>query len=114
MRTRTLHVTLDTTLTPPVSVVEGDLSVGKHRYQITWLPAEGQSGWTFTKITQADQSSALPDPPFSGVTVSDGQITLQDDNKHGLDHGRFSYSIQVKSGDHYYWSDPEIINKGGN
>jgi hypothetical protein len=108
-----LHVTLDTTKTPPVTVVEGNLSVGKHRYSVSWIPAAGESGWTFTQITQADQSSPLTDPPFSNVSVTDGQISLQDDNKDSGDHGTYSYSIQVASGGSTYWSDPEIINKGG-
>ena len=111
--TKNLTVTLDTNDTPPVTVVEGNLSVGKHDYIIVWKPAAGQSGWTFKKITQADQESALTNPPFTSVTVTPGQITVEDDNKHKVDHGTWSYSICVTAGGQDYWSDPEIINKGG-
>jgi hypothetical protein len=114
MRTRTLHVTLDTTKTPPVTVAEGNLSLGQHRFSLNWIPADGQSGWTFSQITQGDKTSPLGDPPFTNVTVTDGQISVEDDNKHAGDHGTFSYSIAVKSGGSTYWSDPEIINRGGN
>ena len=52
-------------------------------------------------------------PPFSTPTISDSQLTVVDDNKHDDDHGTFRYSICVKIGPTIYWSDPEIINRGG-
>lgn len=114
MRTKTLHVSLDTTATPPVTVAEDAQAVGKHRYELQWVPASGQSGWAFAAITQPDKVTALPDPPFSPPTITDAQITVEDDNKHADDHGTFAYSISVTSGGQTYWSDPEIINRGGN
>jgi hypothetical protein len=38
--TRNLTVTLDKSANPPVTVVEGNLSVGKHDYRIIWKPAD--------------------------------------------------------------------------
>jgi len=111
--TKNLTVTLNTNANPPVTVVEGNLSVGKHDYRIIWKPASGETGWTFKAITQPDRFSALTNPPFTCVSVSSGQIVVDDDNKHDVDHGTWSYSICVTDGTNNYWSDPEIINKGG-
>jgi hypothetical protein len=68
----------------------------------------------FADIKQPDKQSALPNPPFSPPSITDTQITVTDDNKEVGDHGTFSYSICVKVGSTPYWSDPEIINRGGN
>jgi hypothetical protein len=114
MKTKTLHVRLDTTATPPVTVVEDSVSLGQHNFDINWVPDSGQSGWVFDQITQSDQRTALPDPPFAAPTITPGQITVQDSNKAPVDHGTFQYSICVKVGTTPYWSDPEIINRGGN
>lgn len=114
MRSKTLHVSLNTAAKPPVTVREDAQAVGKHRYKLKWVPARGQSGWAFAGITLPDQTTALPNPPFSAPAITDTQITVEDDNKHAEDHGTFAYSISVTSGGQTYWSDPEIINRGGN
>lgn len=114
MRSKTLHVKLNTTATPPVTVVEDTQAVGKHRYHLNWVPADGESGWVFADIKQPDKVTPLPDPPFSDVTVAPAQITITDDNKDADGHGTFAYSVCVKVGNTPYWSDPEIINRGGN
>ena len=113
MRTKTLHVRLDTNARPPVTVVEDSLSLGQHNFEIQWVPDTGQSGWVFDNITQPDQQTPLPDPPFGPATITDSQITVEDGNKAAGDHGTFNYSICVKVGTTPYWSDPEIINRGG-
>lgn len=114
MRSKTLHVKLNTTATPPVTVVEDSTAVGKHRYELNWVPASGESGWVFADIKQSDKVTPLPNPPFSTPTIAPSQISVTDDNKHDDDHGTFAYSICVKVGSTPYWSDPEIINRGGN
>ena len=114
MRTKTLQVRLDTTATPPVTVVQDTQPVGRHHYQLNWVPDTGQSGWVFADIKQPDKTTPLPNPPFSTPTINDAQITVLDDNKHPEDHGTYSYSIAVKVGTTTYWSDPEILNRGGN
>jgi hypothetical protein len=114
VRTKTLHVRLDTAATPPVTVVEDTQPVGKHRYELQWVPDAGQSGWVFADIKEPDQVTPLPNPPFSTPAISNLQITVTDDNKGDDDHGHFQYSICVKVGSTAYWSDPEIINRGGN
>jgi hypothetical protein len=114
MRSKTLQVKLDTAATPPVTVVQDTMPVGKHRYELNWVPATGESGWVFTAITQTDQVTALPDPPFSSPTITNSQITVTDDNKDPDEHGTYSYSICVTANGTAYWSDPEILNRGGN
>jgi hypothetical protein len=113
MRTKTLHVRLNTASTPPVTIVEDSMAVGKHRYELQWVPDPGQSSWVFADIKQPDKVTPLPTPPFSTPSISDSQITVTDDNTESDDHGTFSYSICVKVGSTPYWSDPEIINRGG-
>jgi hypothetical protein len=112
VRTKELHVRLDPSLKPPVSVVENTQEVGKHRYELRWVPAPGQSDWVFADIKQPDKMTPLPDPPFSAPVIADTQISVTDDNRHDDDHGAFRYSICVKVGPTTYWSDPEIINRG--
>lgn len=114
MRTKELHVSLNPAATPPVTIAEDSQGVGQHRYELCWVPAPGQSNWVFADIKQPDKVTPLPNPPFSTPTISDSQITVADDNKHDDDHGTFRYSIAVKVGPTTYWSDPEIINRGGN
>jgi hypothetical protein len=114
VRTKELHVRLDTAATPPVTVLQDTQEVGKHRYELRWVPASGQLNWVFADIKQPDRVTPLPNPPFSAPAISDSQITVTDDNKHDEDHGAFQYSICVKVGTTTYWSDPEIINRGGN
>jgi hypothetical protein len=114
MRSKTLQVKLDTTATPPVTVLESSKRVGTHDVELNWVPAAGESGWVFSAITQPDQVTALPNPPFSAPTITDSQITVIDDNRHGEEPGTYAYSICVKVGTTPYWSDPEIINRGGN
>lgn len=114
MRTKELHVRLDPSATPPVTILEDSQEVGKHRYELRWVPAPGQSNWVFADIKQPDKLTPLPNPPFSTPSISDSRITVLDDNKHEDDHGTFRYSICVKIGPTMFWSDPEIINRGGN
>ena len=44
------------------------------------------------------------------------KISVIDDNTHKDTHGAYNYSIAVKTtaDGKTYWSDPEILNRGGN
>ena len=114
MPSQTRTVTLDVNATPPVTILGGDIVLNSgEEAEIEWSPAEGESGWTFSKITLSDQVTSLPDPPFSDVSVSDDEISVKDDNTSSVDNGTWNYSICVVQGTTEYWSDPEIINKSG-
>jgi hypothetical protein len=106
-------VTLNVNLTPPVTIIGGDINVDPGEdIEITWKPADGQTGWSFSKITLSDKHTPLPNPPFSRVQVANDKIKVDDDNKQSGDNGTWNYSICVTQGTSQYWSDPEIINKG--
>ena len=59
MRTKTLQVRLDTTATPPVTVVQDTQPVGRHHYQLNWVPDTGQSGWVFADTIAHDRPHPL-------------------------------------------------------
>jgi len=73
-----------------IPVVEDTQPVGKHRYELQWVPDAGQSGWVFADIKEPDQVTPLPNPPFSTPLISNSQITVTDDNKSDDDHGHFN------------------------
>jgi hypothetical protein len=113
MRTKTLHVRLNTASTPPVTIGEDSMAVGQAPIRAGVGSRHGPVRLGVRRHQAARQGAPLPNPPFSTPSISNSQIIVTDDNKDSDDHGTFSYSICVKVGSTPYWSDPEIINRGG-
>lgn len=71
------------------------LSVNRGNEQITWKPG-GNEGFTFYSLTGLSDN-----PPFSGLSVTDGEITINDNDQAA---NEYSYTITVVSdenGGHY-------------
>ncbi len=93
-----IQVKLDTNYNPPVTVIPNKPSVNRGNSQIEWTPF-GQQAFTFVSLT------GLPNPPFSGLSVTSSKITVQDDNTAA---GEYPYVITVSSGGNTYSTDGTI------
>ncbi len=80
-----IQVKLDTTANPPVTTIPHQQSVNNGNHQIEWTPYAQQT-FTFVSLT------GLPNPPFSQLSVTASQITVQDDNTAA---GDYAYTITV-------------------
>lgn len=111
----TIDVYLDTTQTPPVTVVPQVKDKDKGKGTITWKPASGQD-FSFVSLT------FVSNPGCFGVPdVKPNKITVDDDNSGGTSVGDFPYVIVVSfEGKNYSSatpgpgaesSDPTIRNK---
>ena len=80
-----IQVKLDTSATPPVTLIPNSVSINRGNNQISWTPF-AQESFTFVSLT------GLPSPPFSGLTVTASSITVNDDNTAA---GDFPYTITV-------------------
>ena len=93
-----IQVKLDTSANPPVTTIPQHASINRGNNEITWTPFAQQS-FTFVSLT------GLPTPPFSGLSVSSSQITVQDDNTAT---GDFPYTITVSYNGMNYSSDSSV------
>ena len=84
----TITVSLNTSANPPVTVDQPTLSVGPGLQTITWVPAAGQN-FSFTSLT------GLPNPPFSQAHVSNGSISISDNNNGPGVQNYYTYTIVV-------------------
>jgi hypothetical protein len=87
-----IQVKLDTSANPPVTVQPQVQSINRGNSQIQWTPFASQN-FTFVSLT------GLPNPPFSGLSVTSSSITVQDDNTVA---GDYTYTITVSSGGNNY------------
>lgn len=111
----TVHVSLDTSVSPPVVTCKPEhLPVDHGKAPINWLPAEHQ-GFTFASL------SGLPTSIFTTPVVTDGEITVTDDNQNNGPEITYPYKVCVSYGGKTYCNpatdptggegDPSINNK---
>ncbi len=113
----TIEVYLDTTKTPPVTVVPPVKEKNKGKDTITWKPGKGQD-FSFVSVIFANNP-----PGFGpGALKSNGkEVTVEDDNSGGATVGDFPYTVVVSYQGQEYSSatpgpggedsDPTIRNK---
>ena len=94
-----IQVKLDTSANPPVTMIPNQPSVNRGNNTIEWTPFAHES-FTFVSLTGLSAN-----PPFSGLTVTGSQITVQDDNTATAD---YPYTITVSYGGQTYSSDSSI------
>ena len=92
-----IQVKLDTTANPPVTLVPNQVSVNRGNNTIEWTPFSNQS-FTFADL------GGLPNPPFSGLSVTPNKITIQDNATSG---GTYVYSITVNYNGQLYSSNSQ-------
>jgi hypothetical protein len=80
-----IQVKLDTSANPPVTTIPEQTPVNNGNNTIEWTPFANQD-FTFTSLT------GLPNPPFSGLSVTASKISVQDDNTAA---GTYAYTIVV-------------------
>lgn len=90
-----IQVKLDTTATPPVTLIPEHPSVNRGNSTIEWTPFANQS-FTFTSLT-----FTTPGNPFSNISVTNGEVTAQDNNQGP---GDYPYVVVVTSGGTQYSS----------
>jgi hypothetical protein len=112
MATKTLTVSYKAGETPPVVVSPSTIHIHKNKERTLEWVREAGATWTFSAIEQAN-GDPLPDPPFSGLQVTDAQMSVTDDNTSAADRGSWSYKVGIVVNGTTIWSDPQIINKGG-
>lgn len=96
-----VQVSLDTSVTPPVvNCNPTHVPVDRGNASINWVPAPHQS-FTF------DSLSKLTDPPFKlPPTISDSEITVDDDNQNKGSEIAYPYKLCVKYNNHIYCTPP--------
>lgn len=88
----TVHVSLDTSVSPPVVTCKPEhLPVDRGSAPINWLPAENQS-FTFASL------NGLPPSIFGTPDVTDGEITVTDNNQNNGPEIVYPYSVCVSYG----------------
>ncbi|MGA8278726.1 MAG: hypothetical protein WB784_11105 [Rhodanobacteraceae bacterium] len=85
-----ITVTLNTSLKPPVMVTPSPFEVTKKGLsEIAWAPAKGQT-FKFESLTFADNPGV-----FSGKKVTDGAISINDNNETVGGEINYPYTIVV-------------------
>jgi hypothetical protein len=91
-----VQVKLDTSADPPVTLVPNQVTVNQGNNTIEWTPFAQQS-FTFADL------AGLPNPPFSGLSVTPNKISIQDNNTAS---GSYAYSVTVNYNGQLYSSNP--------
>jgi len=110
---KTIQVTLTGPGTSLKPKVDPDTVVADHgsQWELVWVPAPGEQGWSFTQIALADaEHSPLPNPPFTQTVVEPNVITVQDKNDESRE---WEYAVCVEKDGKEYWSDDPIVNNQG-
>ncbi|HEY8011273.1 MAG TPA: hypothetical protein VIE67_09770 [Rudaea sp.] len=99
-----IQVKLDTSANPPVTTIPNHQSINNGNHRIEWTPFANET-FTFVSLT------GLPNPPFSQLSVTSSQITVQDDNTAVGEH---AYTITVSyQGNNYTTSSTALYGKAG-
>jgi hypothetical protein len=97
-----IQVRLDVNANPPVTVQPQKMAVNRGNQIVTWVPA-AQQKFKFVSLT------GLPTPPFSKLSVQDGQITVTNDNRAV---GEYPYTIVVSLDGKQYSTAPSGADAG--
>lgn len=102
----TIHVSLDTSANPPVTCSPVHQPMNRGNDSINWKPAANQT-FTFASLT------GLPNPPFSTPSVSDGEVTISDNNQNNGPEVAYPYTLCVEFNGQTYCTGP-VNPTGGN